>query len=103
VRLRCEYVDCPARNNFHREDIVMAFVEQRGNRFRVIFKLNGNRFTHSPRTVNRKVVDAIRGGVERTILQIQQRLLVIPERSRLRFTIPMAMRTLAAASRFCRA
>ena len=57
----------------------MAFVEQRGNRFRLIFKFNGARFAHSLRSANRKIADAIRGGVERTILQIHQRLLVIPD------------------------
>jgi hypothetical protein len=49
------------------------------NRFRLIFKFNGTRFAHSLRSANRKIADAIRGGVERTILQIHQRLLLIPD------------------------
>ena len=57
----------------------MAFLEQRGNRFRLIFRFRGVRYTHSLHTSDQREADAILGGVERTLLQIQQRLLFVPE------------------------
>jgi hypothetical protein len=57
----------------------MAFLEQRGHRFRLIFRFRGVRYTHSLHTTDQREADAILGGVERTLLQIQQRLLFVPE------------------------
>ena len=57
----------------------MAFLEQRGGWYRVVFTFRGERFAHAVGTTNKRTADAIRGGVERTILQIEQRLLVVPE------------------------
>lgn len=57
----------------------MAFLEQRGGWYRVVFTFRGERFAHAVGTTDKRTADAIRGGVERTILQIQQRLLVVPD------------------------
>lgn len=57
----------------------MALLEQRGGRYRVVFTFRGERFAHAVGTTNKRTADAIRGGVERTILQIQQRLLDVPD------------------------
>lgn len=57
----------------------MAFLEQRGKWYRIVFTLGGKRYSHSVHTYDKRVADAIRGGIDRTILQICQRLLVVPE------------------------
>lgn len=57
----------------------MAFLEQRGDWYRIVFTFKGERYTHSVHTTDRRVADAIRGGIDRTILQLRQRLLVVPE------------------------
>ena len=57
----------------------MAFLEQRGDWFRIVFTFGGKRYSHSVHSADRRVADAIRGSIDRTILQIQQRLLVVPD------------------------
>lgn len=57
----------------------MAFLELRDERYRVVFTFGGKRYTHSVRTDDKRVADGIRGGIDRTILQIQQRLIRVPE------------------------
>lgn len=57
----------------------MAFLEQRGDRYRIIVKFRGRRFTHSVHTEDRRVAEALRGTIDRTILLIEQRLLSVPE------------------------
>ncbi len=57
----------------------MAFLERRGDWFRLIFKYDGRRYTHSLHTQDERVAFALKGCVERTILQLQQRLLVAPD------------------------
>jgi integrase len=56
----------------------MAFIEQRGKWLRIIFKYQGKRYTHSLHSPDGRTAQAIKGGVEKTILQLQQRLLTIP-------------------------
>ncbi len=57
----------------------MAFLEQRGEWFRIVFTFRGERFTHSVHTTDKRAANAIRGGIDRTIHQIQQRLVLIPK------------------------
>jgi integrase len=57
----------------------MAFLEKRNGWFRVVFKFQGRRFAHALGTQDERTADAIRGGVDRTLLQIQQCLLTVPE------------------------
>jgi integrase len=57
----------------------MASLEKRGEWYRLIFKYGGERFTHSLHTVNEKTAVALKGSIERTILQLQQRLLRVPD------------------------
>ncbi len=57
----------------------MAFVERRGDWFRLIFKYGGRRFTHSLHTQDEKLAATLKGSVEKTLLQLQQHLLVVPE------------------------
>jgi len=49
----------------------MAFLEQRGEWYRIVFTFRGERYTHSVHTIDKRVADAIRGSIDRTILQIQ--------------------------------
>jgi hypothetical protein len=57
----------------------MASLEKRGEWYRLIFKYGGERFTHSLHTDDEKTAAALKGGIERTILQLQQRLLRVPD------------------------
>src|SRR5262249_47020861 len=56
-----------------------AAVEDRGNRYRVIFRYAGRRYTHSLRTTHPKEADALAGGLEKTLLRLEQGLLDLPE------------------------
>lgn len=56
----------------------MAALEKRGGWYRLIFKYAGRRVTHSLHTADEKTALALKGGVERTILQLGQRLLQVP-------------------------
>src|SRR5205823_3767430 len=77
-RSRCKCVDCRSVQN-EPKDNPMAFLEKRNGWFRVVFKFQGRRFAHALGTQDEKTADAIRGGVDRTLLQIQQRLLTVPD------------------------
>jgi integrase len=57
----------------------MASVEKRGNRYRVIFRYAGRRYTHSLKTTDPKEADALAGGLEKTLLRLEQGLLDLPE------------------------
>ncbi len=57
----------------------MAFLERRGDWFRLIFQYDGRRFTHSLHTQDEKLAATLKGSVEKTLLQLQQHLLVVPE------------------------
>ena len=56
----------------------MAFIERRGNRYRIIFRYAGRRYTHSLRTTDPREADALAGGVEKTLLRLQQGLRDLP-------------------------
>lgn len=57
----------------------MAFLEERKGWFRVIFTFRGKRYAHALGTQEQRVADAVRGSIDRTLLQIRQSLLVIPK------------------------
>jgi hypothetical protein len=57
----------------------MAFVEQRGKRHRIIFRFAGRRYTHTLNTTNRKDADALKGGIERTLMLLEQKVLHVPD------------------------
>jgi integrase len=62
-----------------REDDAMAFLEQRGNRFRVIFRHAGRRYTHALKTSELSVAQGLMGGIERTLMLLNQRILSVPD------------------------
>jgi integrase len=62
---------------FWKEKIV-AFVEQRGQWYRVIFRYQGKRFTHTLKTQDRSVAEGLKGGIEKTLMLLGQKLLVVP-------------------------
>jgi integrase len=57
----------------------MATLEHRGNWFRVIFRFNGKRYAKTLNTQDAKKASILKGGIEKTILLLQQNLLRIPE------------------------
>jgi integrase len=57
----------------------MAFLEQRGQRYRIIFRYAGTRYTHSLKTTDQSVAEGLKGGVERTLMLLDQKVLRLPE------------------------
>jgi integrase len=57
----------------------MAFLEQRGQWFRVIFRHAGVRFTHTLDTTDRQRAETLVGGIEKNLMLISQKLLNVPE------------------------
>lgn len=57
----------------------MAFAEKHGTKFRLVFRLNGKRFTHTLMTEAKSVADGIVGGVNRTLMLLEQRVLHLPQ------------------------
>lgn len=57
----------------------MASLEQRGNWFRVIFRHNGERHTHRLDTTDFKQAEILKGGIEHTLMLIEQNLLTVPD------------------------
>jgi integrase len=57
----------------------MATVERRNGRFRLIFYLTGKRYSASLRTADPREADAIAGSAERTLMLLQQGVLIVPE------------------------
>ena len=57
----------------------MAFVEKRGQWYRVVFRHAGARYTHTLKTKKRDLADSILGGVQKTLMLLQQRVLHLPE------------------------
>src|SRR5436190_897522 len=62
-----------------REGVVMAFVEKRGEWYRVVFRHAGKRYTHTLKTKAQDVADGILGGVQKTLMLLDQRVLHLPE------------------------
>jgi hypothetical protein len=61
-----------------KEDVV-ASLEKRGNRFRLIFRFAGRRYAHALRTSNPKTAEILRGGAEKTLMLLEQQVLRIPD------------------------
>ena len=57
----------------------MAYVEKRGDNFRIVFHLGGQRYRHALTTCDVSVAKSVVGGVERTIMLIEQCALHIPQ------------------------
>ena len=57
----------------------MATVEQRSNRFRLIFYFQGKRYTASLKTTSQQEADAAAGSIDRTLMLMQQGVLALPE------------------------
>ena len=57
----------------------MAFAEKHGNKFRLVFRLNGKRFTQTLKTHEKSMADVIVGGVNRTLMLLEQRVLQLPD------------------------
>jgi hypothetical protein len=57
----------------------MAFVEKRGQWYRVVFRHEGRRYTHTLKTQARDVADGILGGVQKTLMLLEQRVLHVPD------------------------
>jgi hypothetical protein len=57
----------------------MAFLERRGNRFRVIFRHAGHRYTHTLKTTDEGIAQGLKGGIERTLMLLDQKVLKVPE------------------------
>jgi hypothetical protein len=57
----------------------MATLEQRGSCFRVIFRFNGKRYAQTLNTTNPGVAKSLMGGIEKTIMLLQQRVLKVPD------------------------
>jgi hypothetical protein len=56
----------------------MAFLEQRGEWFRVIFRQAGVRYTYTLKTTSRKQAETLAGGIEKNLMLVDQQLLHVP-------------------------
>jgi integrase len=57
----------------------MASIEQRGSSFRLIFKYQGKRYTHSLGKSDSHTANMLCGALEKTLVQLQQRFIPMPE------------------------
>ena len=49
----------------------MAFLEKRGNWFRIILRYAGTRYTHSLMTKDPAIAEGLKGGIERTVMLLE--------------------------------
>src|SRR5262245_17460711 len=70
-----------ARIRRTRREANMAWLYQdpQSKRFKVCFRYGGRTYKKSLKTRKQREADAVLGGVERTLLQIEQQRLVVPE------------------------
>jgi integrase len=54
-------------------------LEQRGSWFRVIFRFNGKRYAQTLNTTNPRTANSLKGGIEKTLLLLEQRVLKVPD------------------------
>lgn len=59
----------------------MASLELRNHTYRVVFMFRGHKYGYSLDTGNRDTAEALRGGVEKTLMRVQQNLLPFPDDS----------------------
>ena len=57
----------------------MASLEQRGSRFRIIFRHGGRRYTHTLKTTDEGIALGLKGGIEKPLMLLDQKLLKVPE------------------------
>jgi integrase len=57
----------------------MAFLERRGQRFRVIFRYAGRRYAHNLKTKDESIAQGLVGGIEKTLMLLDQKVLKVPE------------------------
>ena len=57
----------------------MASLELRKQTYRVVFMHGGRKYGYSLDTGDRQTAEALRGGVEKTLMRIEQSLLPVPE------------------------
>jgi hypothetical protein len=57
----------------------MAFLKRCGNRFRVIFRHTGRRYTHTLKTDNPAIAQGLKGRIERTLMLIDPKMLKVPQ------------------------
>jgi hypothetical protein len=57
----------------------MAFLEKRGDRFEVIFRHGGRRYTHTLNTTDESIAQELTGGIEKTLMLLDQKLLKVPD------------------------
>lgn len=57
----------------------MASLEQRADRFRVVFRYGGKKYSYSLKTKSRREAEGLAGGVEKILLRLEQNLLRLPE------------------------
>lgn len=57
----------------------MAFAEKRGDWYRIVFRLAGKRYTRSLKTQREDIAQGVAGGVNRTLMLIEQRALHVPD------------------------
>jgi integrase len=57
----------------------MAFLEQRGSRYRIIFRHGGRRYTHALKTADENIAKGLVGGIERTVMLLDQKVLKVPD------------------------
>lgn len=56
----------------------MASLELRADRYRVVFRFGGKKYSTTLNTTNHREAQALRGGVEKTLLRLEQGLLDLP-------------------------
>jgi hypothetical protein len=57
----------------------MAFLEQRGDRSRLLFRHAGRRYTHTLKTTDEIIAEGLKGGIEKTLMLLDQKVLRIPD------------------------
>ena len=56
----------------------MASLELRADNYRVVFRYGGRKFSTTLNTINHREAQALRGGVEMTLLRLEQGLIDLP-------------------------
>jgi hypothetical protein len=57
----------------------MASLEKRGNRFRVVFRYAGRRYSHALGTNDETIAQGLIGGIDKTLMLLDQKVLKVPE------------------------
>lgn len=57
----------------------MAFAEKRGGWYRIVFRFGGRRYRQTLGTGDQSVAYSVVGGVKRTLMLLEQKVLKIPD------------------------